>query len=130
MQPTLEFSLHAWHRVDERQPPPSVVKEIQSTAKTYAGHVDRGERVVYRIVRHADRFWIAPIQKGCVTTVYSTSAAEIRNWSRRYLLNPGQAATQLLRLEGHKTPNDLVTKELEELWLAPAVSNSQGRMQA
>lgn len=118
MQSVLEFSIHANQRRLERRAPSSVVKELQTTAPRFAGHSLKGHRVEYRLVRHSDTFWISPVMEGRAATIYAVEAHEIRAWAMRYLLNPEQNVTRLLRLTNHRTPTELLTEELAVIWLS------------
>lgn len=131
MHATVELTVHAVERQQQRNVPPSVVQALQTSATRYVGHRVGGVRVEYRIVRHGRTFWIAPVTAGEVATMYSKDESEIRSWARTYLLNPEQSACRLLRLASHRTPAEAVTDELASLWLGEEHRQSaSGRLDA
>ncbi|MBX3142259.1 MAG: hypothetical protein KF813_00775 [Trueperaceae bacterium] len=130
MHSRLEFSVHALQRRVEREAPSSVMHELQTTTVRFAGRTVKGQRIQYRIVRHGESFWIAPIVMGRAATIYASKVSEIRSWTQRHLLNPEQSLRLLLRFASHRTPNEMVTDELAAIWLAAEQAGSGGNIRA
>ena len=117
MQPALEFSVHARQRQQERNLPSCVARALRTSAARFTGHVVRGQRIEYRVVRHDHTFWIAAVTPGGIATVYPHDLDSVRRWAQVYLLNPTQSFNRLVRLPNHRTANETVTDELAKLWL-------------
>lgn len=118
MHTTLEFTVHAYQRSQERAVPASVVRELQTAAARFVGHKVKGQRMEYRVVRHGRAFWIAAVTPGGVATVYGRDEDDVRVWALNYLMNPEQSYNRLRRLGEHRTPDERVTDELARLWLS------------
>lgn len=104
---------HSHDRRAERFVPHSIFEELCTSAASFHGHGS----VRYRVVRHGNAFWIAPLRDGCVLTVYCVVGAGINAWAAGHLRNPDQTRHRLLNMAGHVTTEERITQELARLWL-------------
>lgn len=117
MQRESELTIHAGLRSWERATPASIVVELQLHGDRLVGHETNGRRVEFRVIRHGQTFWIAPVRDGCLVTIYQVAESEMLSWSRKRMHNPDQTCYRFLRLPQHVTPDEAVTQELANLWL-------------
>jgi len=115
----LDFTHHAHERATQRQLPPCVRDAFQQgLGIDLHGRHPQHPRVMLRIVRTRDSYWIAPHVGGVVLTIYEQPNDAVHAWARSHLHNPMENAHRLRRIPVHvMTPEQSVTEELFNLWV-------------
>jgi hypothetical protein len=115
----LDFTRHANERALQRHLPDCVRDAFARGLGVYLlGRHPHHPRVMLRIVRTRDAYWIAPHVRGVVLTIYERLNDGVHAWAYRYLHNPLETAHRLPRIPIHvMTPEQTATEELLCLWV-------------